>query len=309
VERVDGVPGADLVEWARGHEAEIDESLRTGGAILFRGFAVDSIERFQAVRDHFLPSTTPYVERATPRRDLGNDVFSSTEFPASEAIALHNENSYAMSWPGRLLFCCLVAPATGGSTPLADVRAVLGRLSEATVEAFRRSGWMLVRHYGSGFGLPWETAFGTTERADVEAYCRAADVELEWLEDGGLQTRQVRPALARHPVTGETLWFNHIRFWHASMLPDEVRELLVEEFGEQGLPYNTYFGDGEPIPDAVVDEIADAYDAETLATPWEPGDVLLVDNMLVAHGREPFSGERRVVVSMGETRERSACLA
>jgi Taurine catabolism dioxygenase TauD, TfdA family len=143
----------------------------------------------------------------------------------------------------------------------------------------------------------------------VEEYCRAAEIDFEWLDDGRLQTRQVRPALARHPETSAVDWFNHVRFWHASALAEDVRELLLEEFGEEGLPYNTYYGDSDRIPDDVVADVAAAYEAEKVANPWQPGDVLLVDNMLVAHGREPFRGERRVVVSMGDTRERAACIA
>jgi len=289
----------------------IRETLRGEGAILLRGFPIASVEDFEAARGEFFREPARYVERATPRRQLGENVFTSTEFPPSETIALHNENSYATSWPGVLLFCCLDAPDEGGATPLADVRRVLGRLSKETVSRFvERGGWMLMRNYTPGFGLGWEQAFGTDRREDVDAYCRRADVLAEWRDgEALLRTRQTRAVLARHPASDEIVWFNHVRFWHAWGLAEEVRELMTDEFGPEGLPYGTFYGDGAEIPDAVVEEIDAAYAAEQTSFAWQPGDLLIVDNMLVAHGREPFSGSRRVVVAMGEPIAREAAAA
>lgn len=297
-----------LIELIDRERDALRRALLAHGAIRFPGARIDSVERFAAVRDAVLPSTTPYVEAATPRRDLGREVFSSTEFPAGEEIALHNENSYATSWPGELLFCCLVPASSGGATPLADVRRVLARLSDSLLGEFERRGWMLVRNYGNGFGLPWQEAFASERESDVASYCEAADIDCEWLPGGRLRTRQVRPALARHPETGERLWFNHVRFWHPASLASETREMLTEELGEDGLPYDVRYGDGGVISDAVIAEIAAAYEAEKEAVPWDEGDVFLVDNMLVAHGREPFTGERRVLVSLGRARDRAECL-
>jgi alpha-ketoglutarate-dependent taurine dioxygenase len=110
----------------------------------------------------------------------------------------------------------------------------------------------------------------------------------------------VRPAITQHPTTGEKVWFNHVAFWHVSSLPAEVREALLSVFSEDELPYNTYYGDGSPIEDSIVQEIREAYAEETIAFPWQKGDLLMLDNMLVAHGRNPFSGERKVIVAMAE---------
>jgi hypothetical protein len=299
--------GEPLSEWWRHHERTVRQELLAQGAVLLRGFAVDTVERFEAARALLLSRPGSYVEGATPRRQLGAHVYTSTEFPASEAIALHNENSYALSWPGHLLFGCLREPETGGATPVADVRRVLGRLGPALVEEFeRRGGWLLRRAYGDWFGLGWKRAFGTEDRAEVDAYCRGADVAADWLPDGGLRTTQVRPVTANHPVTGEPVWFNHVHFWHASALGAETRELLEEEYGPEGLPYSTHYADGTPIPDDVVARIVDAFRAETVAQPWRRGDLMLVDNMLAAHGREPFTGSREVVVAMGDPVLRTA---
>jgi len=296
--------GDDVVEWAHRHAPELRRRLHEHGAVVLRGFQADSVERFSTAKSALVPVAAAYVEAATPRTALTDDVYTSTDLPASQEIAQHNENSWAQTWPGLLLFGCVVAPATGGATPVADVRAVLGRLSRPLVDEFAERGWMLVRNYGTGFGLSIEQAFGTADPGAIAAYCGPADVATEWLDEGRLRTRQVRSALARHPETGDVGWFNHVCFWHVSRLASEIREMLVDLLGEDGLPFNTYYGDGGTIPAAVVEEIAAAYEAEKVSRPWHAGDLMLVDNMLASHGRESFTGERRVVVAMGTERRR-----
>lgn len=299
--------GEPLPEWLCRNRDPVRRSLVTHGCVILEGFGIGDVARFQRARDVLLPARARYVEAATPRTAFGDDVFSSTDFTASEEIRLHNENSYANAWPGYLLFGCLASPRSGGATPVADVRGVLARLPRGLVDEFAARGWMLVRNYGSGFGLPWEAAFGTTDTTEVAEYCRQAGVDCEWLGSGRLRTRQIRPVLARHPVTGEPVWFNHVHFWHGSSLDPEMRELLTEELGTDGLPFDTRYGDGAPIPDAVVADVRAAYEAEKVARPWRASDLMLVDNMLVAHGRQPYEGERRVVVAMGEERRRADC--
>jgi alpha-ketoglutarate-dependent taurine dioxygenase len=157
---------------------------------------------------------------------------------------------------------------------------------------------MYMRNYGDGLGLPWAQVFQTTDRAAVEDYCRRAAIEFEWKDHGRLRTRQIRPAVRTHPDTGESIWFNHLLFFHITSLSPSVRDAITSGVAEDDLPFNTFYGDGTPIEPEVLTEIRDAYDAETVTFPWQFGDVLMLDNMLVAHGREPFSGPRKVVVAM-----------
>jgi alpha-ketoglutarate-dependent taurine dioxygenase len=294
------LPDASLSAWARHNREWIETTLHHHGAILFRGFNIAGRQDLEAFTAAIALELMPYVEGATPRRHLDRNVYTSTEFPAEHAIALHNELSYVLTWPMKLAFVCLVPAQTLGATPIADVRGVYRRIPAAVRDAFVEKGWMLVRNFGDGLSLRWQDAYHAADERALEAYAEQARLTLEWKGGGRLRTRQVRPAVARHPVTGEHVWFNHVAFWHVSSLNPEVREMLVGEFGEDGLPYNTYYGDGTPIDDAIVEELRRAYDAETVAFPWEKGDLLLVDNMLVAHGRQPFTGQRQVIVAMGQ---------
>jgi len=89
-------------------------------------------------------------------------------------------------------------------------------------------------------------------------------------------------------------------FWHLWSLAPAVRESMLAVFDEKDVPYNVFYGDGSVIENAVIEHITEAYNSETVAFPWQEGDVLMLDNMLVAHGRNPFTGPRKVIVAMAD---------
>jgi alpha-ketoglutarate-dependent taurine dioxygenase len=200
----------------------------------------------------------------------------------------------------KLWFYCERPAERGGATPIADGREVLRRLGAGLKERFRREKVMYVRNYGDGMGLSWQTAFQTTRPAEVEAYCRKASVDFEWKGDGRLRTRQVFDTIVAHPRTGEEVWFEHAAFFHVTSLPPAVRDALLKEFREEDLPSNTYYGDGTPIEDSVLEEIRGAYEQSAARFDWQRDDVLLIDNMLTSHARDPFAGERKIAVAMSE---------
>lgn len=290
------ITGEALLEALPRLRADIDAIVSTVGGVLLRGFDVPSVADFRAFAAGFGQPLLSYEFGSTPRTEVGSGVYTSTEYPAHQSIPLHNEQAYTREWPMKIWFHCVTAAPEGGATPIADSRAILRRMPAAIRERFA-AGILYVRNYGE-FDVPWQKVFNTENRAEVEAFCRRSGLQWEWKQDGELRTIQLCQAIEKHPVTGEVVWFNQAHLFHVSNLQADVRESLEDLLGVENLPRNTYFADGSSIPDAMLDEVRAVLDAETVTFAWEEGDVLMLDNMLAAHARAPFSGPRKVVVAM-----------
>jgi alpha-ketoglutarate-dependent taurine dioxygenase len=291
--------GASLPSSAA-ERAQLEACLLRVGAVLLRGGAVHGAADFRAFAGSF-GTLLSYEFGSTPRTDLGSGVFTSTEYPAHRSIPLHNEQAYTCSWPMKLWFYCQVAADSGGATPIADSRRIYARVPAAIRARFERDGLLYVRNYGGGLDVDWPQVFGTEDRREVERVCERRGIRYAWSGERRLRTAERVHAVARHPRTGELVWFNQAHLFHVSALLEEEREALLELCGADGLPRNVYFGDGTPIADGLLDEIRAVLAAEQVVFPWRAGDVLMLDNMLVAHAREPFSGPRKVLVAMAES--------
>lgn len=298
--------GVNLISWAADHRQHVDELLAKHGGVLFRGFEIHSAVDLDAFIAAVSAGSLEYKERSSPRTAVEGNIYTSTDYPPNYSIFLHNENSYQAVWPLKIFFYCHQPSLEGGATPIADCRRVYQKIDPEIRQRFADKGWLYVRNFGDGFGLDWRTVFQTDDRAQVEAHCAKTGIEVEWKDGGRLRTRARRAAVARHPVTGEMTWFNHATFFHVSTLEPEVQSALLAEFDVDDLPTNTCYGDGTPIEPEVLDHLRAVYASETVSFPWEKGDVLLLDNMNVAHGRAPFSGPRKVLVGMAEPMSREA---
>jgi alpha-ketoglutarate-dependent taurine dioxygenase len=292
--------GVSLSAWAADHREELERRLLEQGAILFRGFGLGSVQAFEEVARAVTPDLLDYRERAAPRREVGKNLYTSTEFPADQWIPLHHEMSYSHNWPTRLWFYCDQPAREGGRTPLVDDRGILARIDPEIRRRFLDKKVMYVRNYGEGVDLPWQQAFQTEDRSVVEDYCRRAGMAYEWRDRDRLRTRTVRQVVVTHPETGNEIWFNHAHMFHVSNLTPEVRQALLAQFEEDELPRNAFYGDGSPIEDEVLEEIRRVYREAAVAFTWQQGDLLWVDNFLVSHGREPFAGPRRIIVAMAD---------
>lgn len=292
--------GFNLVPYAASNREHLEDQLLQHGAILFRGFSLKTVEEFQQFVTASSSGALEYTERSSPRSRVQGNIYTSTDYPPDLPIFLHNEQSYNLIFPRKILFFCVTAAEEGGATPIADCRRVYERVPVAVREKFERLGYMYVRNFGEGFGLSWQETFQTDDPRAVEEYCAEHRIELEWRDGGRLRTRQVRPAVARHPKSGEKIWFNHLTFFHFSTLPPSMQAALLGELREDDLPNNTFYGDGTPIEPEVLAMLRDLYHQETVAFRWQEGDLLMLDNMMAAHGREPFRGARKVVVGMAD---------
>lgn len=295
-------PGTDLAEYIGSPGRGIEKILHANGAVLFRGFAVSSAADFQRAVASKSSELLPYTYRSSPRSEVITGVYTSTEYPSNLMIPMHNENSYAHAWPLNLWFFCAEPAAGGGATPLADSRRILDRLDPALVQRFTDRGVQYIRNYRARTDLPWEEVFQTSDRGQVEEFCHSAGIEFEWHGDE-LRTRQTLSATACHPVTGEGVWFNQAHLFHVSALGEEYRAAMVAAFGEAGLPRHAQHGDGSPITEEDLTAIRAAYRAEMIDVNWQLGDVLLVDNMLAAHGRQPYTPPRKILVAMTDVME------
>lgn len=294
-------PGEHWSRLASDLHACVAARLPVDGGVLFRGLGVKSAEDFRAFAASFGHALLSYDFGSTPRSQVTGGVYTSTEYPAHQSIPLHNEQAYSRQWPMKIWFYCEVAAPAGGETPIADSREIYRRVPAGIRERLVRRGLCYVRNYGAGLDVPWAQVFGTDDRADVEAYCRRHDISWEWKADGELRTRQVCQVVAPHPATGDWVWFNQAHLFHVSALAPEVREVLLDVVGsEQELPRNVYYADGAPLEESLLDEVRGVLDSCKVEFPWLAGDVLMLDNMLAAHARNPFSGPRRVVVAMAE---------
>lgn len=279
----------------------IQRQLYASGGILFRDFHLDGAEGFRSFAASFGDPLLTYEFGSTPRTQVSSGVYTSTEYPPHQSIPLHNEQAYTRDWPMKIWFYCQQAAQQGGETPIADSRLIYRDMPDAIRSRFAEKGVMYVRNYGSGLDVDWRQVFGTESKADVEAYCAAHSITCEWKDGDELRTRQVCQGTAVHPVTGDVVWFNQAHLFHVSSLAPEVRESLLDIVGDAlELPRNAYYGDGSPIEDATLAAVRGVLDRHKIIFPWQTGDVVMLDNMLTAHAREPFKGPRRVIVAMAQ---------
>jgi alpha-ketoglutarate-dependent taurine dioxygenase len=291
---------ADPPGWAAQHRDVVRAAVAEQGSLLIRGLGLRDAAGFTEVVQSVAAGLMSEREAFAPREPYPGGVYSATKWPANQQMCMHHELSYALEFPGLMVFGCLTAPTSGGATAVADASTVLDGLPRELVEQFEREGWLLARSYNDEIGASVEESFGTDDRRAVESYCRVNAIDFEWQADGGLRTRQRRSAVVRHPVSDRRCWFNQIAFLNEWTLAAEVREYLVEVYGADGLPFNTRFGDGRPIGEDVVQLLNEVYEANTAREPWQAGDLMLVDNIRTAHSREAYEGPREVLVGLAD---------
>ncbi|MCX5092870.1 TauD/TfdA family dioxygenase [Streptomyces sp. NBC_00365] len=296
--RAEATGGA--ASWAAGHRDALRAVVAEHGCVMVRGLGLRDAAETGAVFSKLATGLMTEKEVFAPRRTYSDGVYSSTKWPPNQPMCMHHELSYTLEFPGLMMFACLSAPTEGGATAVADAPTVLDALPAELTERFEREGWLLTRSYNDEIGASVAEAFGTEDRDAVESYCRANAITFEWQPDGGLRTRQRRSAVVRHPVTGRRCWFNQIAFLNEWTMAPEVREYLMDVYGADGLPFNTRFGNGDPIGEDVVEALNSVYEAHTAREPWQAGDLMLVDNIRTAHSREPFEGPREVLVALAD---------
>ncbi|WP_460141186.1 non-ribosomal peptide synthase/polyketide synthase [Pseudomonas sp. S2_E01] len=292
-------PNLDLIEWIKQNRPLLEQKLAEHAGILFRGFALDGVQGFEAFAEAIQPGL--YGQYGDlPKKEGGKNTYRSTPYPERKMILFHNESSHQDRWPRKQMFYCEQPSLSGGATPVVDCRLMYEKLPADLREKFEDKGLLYVRTFTDKLDVSWQHFFKTEDRAEVEARCRAGGIQWRWLDNDELQTRTPGPAIIRHPVTGAKSFFNQVQLHHIYWLEPEVREDLLSMYGLERMPRHVYYGDGTPIEDEVMQRIGELYEECAVRFDWQKGDAILLDNMLVAHARDPYEGPRKIVVAMGD---------
>ena len=303
---------ASAAQWFAENQPHVDALTERHGAVLLRGFAVRDSADLAQWANAFPGGPLDYEMGASPRQALRGRVFESTRFPAAYKIGLHNELSYMRDYPRRIVFFCRVAAPSGGETILGDMEQVHASLPDGVREAFEMQGLRYVRNfrYKSADDKPsrltelmhrgWNEIFATEDRAEAEARCDALGLAWQWQPDGGLRTEYITPAVRLHPRRRQPVWFNQAATFHPNprSLGDIYKLVMLRYRDPESVPYTVTFADGSPIPFSLLEPVYEALDRHTVAFPWHAGDVLMLDNLRIAHGRNPYAGARDVQVFM-----------
>lgn len=295
------IDGVNLVNWIASNKAHIYAELARYGAILLRNFRVDTPAKFETVARALSKSGELFDEYGDlPRDDPGAKVYHSTPYPADKSILFHNESSHMHRWPMKIIFYCVKPAERYGATPILDCRKTYQIIDPAIIRRMTEKKLMYVRNFIDGLDITWQQFFQTSDKARVEEYCRKASIDFNWKGENHLTTRQICPAVVQHPETKEMLFFNQVQLHHVSCLDPEVRKSMLSMFPVEDLPRNVYYGDGTSIEDSVISEIGAVYDQLAVRFQWQAGDVIMLDNMMVAHARDPFEGTRKILVAMAD---------
>ncbi|SKA48551.1 Ribulose-5-phosphate 4-epimerase/Fuculose-1-phosphate aldolase [Chitinophaga eiseniae] len=293
-------PQLDMGTWISENMDMVTAAYDENKNLLFRGFKpLDDKAVFPAIVQQVSGSELlDYTEPSTPRTQVGQKVYTSTEFPNEEYIVQHNEHSYSNHWPLRIFFYCDIPAEQGGQTPVCDSRAVYKLISEPVRKQFEQKNVMYVRNFSEELDISWEHFFQTSDKEKVAEYCKEKHIELEWKGSEELRTRQRSQSVLAHPVSGEKVWFNQAHLFHVTNLRDEVAGFLIDNYGEENLPRNAYYGDGSSIAKETLEEIKAAYSQAMFSFEWKAGDLIMLDNVLYSHGRNPYQGKRSILVAM-----------
>jgi alpha-ketoglutarate-dependent taurine dioxygenase len=292
-----------LEDWIGRERVYFDERLTRYGGILFRGFGIDTVERFQGFMNCFDCAPLPYMFRSSPRDEIDKSVkniYRSTTYPNNRKINMHNESSYSRIWGRKIVFCCIQPAVEGGETPIADSRHVLRDIGEELVNRFRTKGIKYVRNLSSEFGMSWQEVFQTSDKEKAAHICRRFDIQYRFVDSDRMTIEWRKPAVYNHPKSGEETWFNHAYFFHKFSRYEELGLSPDDIVPGEYLSSQTFFGDGSEIGYKDYLRIKEAYDKNTVTFPYEKGDVIFLDNMLAAHGRMPYKGDRAIATAIIE---------
>lgn len=293
----------NLKTWISENIDFVNKLYHENGILLFRGFSSEKSKKDFAEVVEIISEgkALNYAEPSTPRTKVKDHIYTSTEYPKEQSIAQHNEHSYSRFWPKKLFFYCERPSETGGSTPIADSRSIYKMIPNELIQKFEsKDGVMYIRNFSDEMDIRWEDFFETSDRDKVKKYCDEKNIKFEWKGDNKLKISQSCQAVLEIPETNEKVWFNQAHLFHYSNLGEEISDYLIEVYGKDDLPRNSSYGDGTEIELEDFRTIRKAFEKCLFKFNWEKGDLLMINNILFSHGRDSYTGERMLLVSMSE---------
>ena len=319
-----------LLDNIRGNRESFMQKFYSNGAVLFRGFDINTPVEFEELALLIDPRMEDGYYGTSPRNLVKGTkhVYTASELPPYYPIMQHCEMSYAKHPPVSLFFYCHIEPGYGGETPLCNFRKVYNEIDPAIRQEFDKKGVITVRNYSglekkSRFNLfelkKWNEIFLTDDKSEVERQCREQEIEYEWMSNGNLRLQHHTPAAIEHPLTHEKVWFNHLQVFHPAAAPVEYGYIHQQQHRAKTMFWtvflsalvkakslttkpidqsmNVLFGDGAPVPDSYVKHVEDIIWKNLVIFPWKKNDVLAIDNFSTSHGRLPFEGKREILAA------------
>jgi len=299
----------ETISWLRANRAALDGLIIRHGGIVLRGFPVRSSRDFGAVVDTFPSYSRGYVGGGGSRARISDKVMEATQLSETMNLTLHSEMGYLKTYPKRIAFYCAKPAEFGGETTIGSMRAFIARLPNDLRERIRENGARTIRNLapaGASRGQRvsdhpdkrgWDETFDTEDRVEVEAHCAAMAMEAIWNEDGSLTLISEAEPFAHHPATGELCYRSQMHT-NRSFEADDRRAITEALRASQKMRSRHTMLNGEEMPQQDADMVARIFSEITVAWPWHSGDVMILDNLLVSHGRHPYAGTRDVQVAL-----------
>ncbi len=320
----------DILSWINDNQREWHRDLETYGAILLRGFPFENAVDFQAVLYSTKEKLGEFYLGTSPRDKVVQHVFTASELPPHYPIMQHAEMSFLDNPPKLLFFFAEQVSKFGGETPLTDLRLIYKELNPDIIKKIEKYGIRYRRKYDgpsnkSRFSLwktkRWDEMFGTTNLMEVNKISKKNRFKLDWYGKDSLEITNSQSGFRRHPRTKTISWHNHVQTFHFESPVIEVwnickrqrtfRSLWVaillsiltfikELSGPENYDVHVTYGNGEEFTSEEIKIICNLFWKHMVANPWNKGDLLIIDNFSVSHGRLPFTGQRKILVGWSE---------
>ncbi|EMM77007.1 TauD/TfdA family dioxygenase [Leptospira santarosai] len=320
-----------LIRWIKNNKRALTDDLKEYGAVLFRGFDVSSPQDFEDVIINVDPNLKNNYLGTSPRNQVTRYTFTATELPPAYPIMQHAEMSFLDSPPKKLFFYCGKASKKFGETPITDLRKVLNEVPTFIREKFEKDKVRYSRIYDGPSNRSrfqfwktkrWDEMFQTKDREKVEEISKKQNFKAEWFGRDNLRLINTTLAIRKHPEFKSLAWHNHSQVFHIDAARKEYWRIFIRQKTIRGflvsvtlevltlikkittkkeyLDTHCTYGDGQEISGLELKLIQDAFWNNISLFSWQEGDVLVIDNYSVSHGRHPFTGPREIFVAWAD---------